>query len=212
MIHAELSEDAVNPKLLLKDHHFTWLVIQDVHEKLCHAGVSHTLAQLRKQYWIPQGRAMVRKVPRHCLICRKYEGGPFRLPAMAPWPRERVSKATPFTYTGLDYLYIKEKAETSKVWICSFTCLTVCAIHLEIIQDMSAYKFLLALCCFIARRGMPKEITSDNASQFKVIASTTEKAWREIFSDPEVITYLANKGITWRAITEFAPLMGGYYE
>ena len=50
MIHAELSEDAVNPKLLPKDHHFTWLVIQDVHEKLYHAGVSHTLAQLRKQY------------------------------------------------------------------------------------------------------------------------------------------------------------------
>ena len=118
---------------------------------------------------------------------------------MAPWPRERVSKATPFTYTGLDYLgplYIKEKAETSKVWICLFTCLTIRAIHLEIIQDMSAYKFLLALRRFIARRGMPKEITSDNASQFKVAASTTEKAWREIFSDLEVITYLANKGIT----------------
>ena len=77
-----------------------------------------------KQYWIPQGRATVKKVPRHCLICRKYEGGPFRLSAMAPWPREQVSKATPFTYTGLDYLgplYIKEKAETSKVWICLFT-------------------------------------------------------------------------------------------
>ena len=44
MIHAELSEDAVNPKLLPKDHHFTRLVIQDVHEKLYHAGVSHTLA------------------------------------------------------------------------------------------------------------------------------------------------------------------------
>ena len=27
-----------------------------------------------------------------------------------------------------------------------------------------------------------------------------------------MITYLANKGITWRAITEFAPWMGGYYE
>ena len=77
---------------------------------------------------------------------------------------------------------------------------------------MSAYKFLLALRRFIARRGMPKEITSDNASQFKVTASTTEKAWREIFSDSEVITYLANKGITWHAITEFAPWMGGYYK
>ena len=121
MIHAELSEDTLNPKLLPKDHHLKQLVIQNVHEKLCHAGVSHTLAQLRKQYWIPQGRAMVKKVLRHCLICRTYEGGPFRLPAMAPWPRERVSKATPFTYTGLDYLgllYIKEKAETLKVWIC----------------------------------------------------------------------------------------------
>ena len=127
---------------------------------------------------------------------------------MAPWPRERVSKATPFTYTGLDHLgplCIKEKVETLKVWICLFTCLTICAIHLEIIQDMSAYKFLLALCRFIARRGMPKEITSDNAFQFKVTASTTETAWREIFSDPEVITYFANKVITWREITEFAP-------
>ena len=161
------------------------------------------------------GRATVKKVLRHCRICRKYEGGPFRLSAMAPWPRERVSKATPFTYTGLDYLgllYIKEKAETSKVWICLFTCLTVCAIHLEIIQDMSAYKFLLALHRFIARGGIPKEITSGNASQFKVTASTTEKAWREIFSESKVITYLANKGITWSAITEFAPWIGIYYE
>ena len=134
---------------------------------------------------------------------------------MAPWPRERVSKATPFTYTVLDYLgllYIKEKAETSKVWIWLFICLTSRAIRLEIIQDTSAYKFLLALRRFIARRGMPKEITSDNASQFKVTTSTTEKAWREIFSDPEVITYLANKGITWHAIIDFAPWMGGYYE
>ena len=125
MVHAELSEGAVNPKLLPKYHHFTWLIIQHVHEKLCHAEVSHTLAQLHNQYWIPQGRVTVKKVLHHCLICGKYEGGPFRLPAMAPWPRERVSKATPFTYTGLDYLgllYIKEKAEASKVWICLFAC------------------------------------------------------------------------------------------
>ena len=58
---------------------------------------------------------------------------------------------------------------------------------------MSAYKFLLALRRFISGRGMPKEIPSDNAPKFKVTASTTEQAWREIFSDPEVITYLANK-------------------
>ena len=48
--------------------------------------------------------------------------------------------------------------------------------------------------------------------QFKVTACAIKKAWREIFSDPEVITYLANKVITWHAIAEFAPWMGGYYE
>ena len=62
MIHAELSKDAINPKLFPKDHHFSRLVIQDVHEKLCHAGLSHTLAQLCKQCWIPQGRATVKRL------------------------------------------------------------------------------------------------------------------------------------------------------
>ena len=81
---------------------------QDVHKKLSHTRVSPTLAKLCKQYWIRQGKAMVKQVLHHCLICRKYEGGPFRLPAMAPWPKERVTKATPFTYTGLDYLYERE--------------------------------------------------------------------------------------------------------
>ena len=99
MIHPELNEDAINPKLLPKDRHFTWLIIQHVHKKLCHSGVSYMPSQLCKQYWIPQGRAVVKESLCHCHICRKYEGGPFRLPAMAPWRREQVSKATPFTYT-----------------------------------------------------------------------------------------------------------------
>ena len=53
MIHAELSEGAVNPKLLPKDHHFIWLVIQDVHEKLCHAGVSHIVRGLEMGHMHP---------------------------------------------------------------------------------------------------------------------------------------------------------------
>ena len=216
MIHAELSEDAVNRKSLPKDYHCTWLVIQDVHEKLCNAGVSHTLSQLRKQYWIPQGRAMVKKVLCHCLICRKYEGGPFRLPEMAPWHRERVFKATPFTYTGLDYLHGKAVYKRESRNIKSLDLLIYLSYHTcHPFENNSRYvgiQFLLALHRFIAEKGMSKEITSENGSQFKVTASTTEKAWREIFSYPEVITYLANKGITWRAVTEFTSWMGGYYE
>ena len=86
-------------------------------KSLSHAGVLHTLSQLHKQYWILQGRAMVKKVPCHCLICRKYEGGPFTLPEMSPWHRERVFKATPFTYTGFDYLIFQNVSMNLREWI-----------------------------------------------------------------------------------------------
>ena len=80
---------------------------------------------------------------------------------MSPWPRKKVAKCAPFTYTGLDYfgpLYIQGESSKEKVWVCLFTCVTVRAIHLELIKDMTAEQFLLALRRFIARRGKPTQI------------------------------------------------------
>lgn len=37
------------------------------------------------------------------LICKRFQGGPFKLPSMSPWPRKKVAKCSPFTYTELDY-------------------------------------------------------------------------------------------------------------
>ena len=39
------------------------------------------------------------------------------------------------------------------------------AVHLELVEDMSADEFLLCLRHFIARRGVPRQIISDNARQ-----------------------------------------------
>ena len=47
---------------------------------------------------------------KQCMICQWVEGGAFKIPRMHPWPKERVTEALPFEYTGLDYfapLYIK---------------------------------------------------------------------------------------------------------
>ena len=52
--------------------------------------------------------------------------------------------------------------------MCLFTCLTIQAIHLELVEDMSAEEFILCLCRFMARRGIPHQIISDNTQQFKV--------------------------------------------
>ena len=51
MIHAELPLDAVYPILLPKRSHFTSLLIKEYRQKVFHSGVSHTLVQLRSEYW-----------------------------------------------------------------------------------------------------------------------------------------------------------------
>ena len=167
--NADIPYDAQFPKLLPKRDHFTDLVVLDCHIRLLHAGVTHTLSQLRYTYWIPQGRSTVARVLRQCLLCRKHLTGPYVMPRMPPLPRERVSESPPFTYTGLDYLgplTVIVDGQHTKVWICLFTCMAVRAVSLEVVTEMSAYQFLLCLSRFIAQRGRPAGIISDNAAQF----------------------------------------------
>ena len=219
-----LSEDARYPKLLHKNDHYTKLVIEYYHGMYLHSGVTQTLAHTRKEYWIPQGRSQVKTTLNQCRVCRRTEGNPFRMPRMPPWPKERVNEALPFEYTGLDYfgpLYVKEyscdtgqksKPVVRKVWVCLFTCLVVRAVHLEIVEDMSADQFLLCLRRFIARRGVPHHIISDNAKQFKLARKVLSKAHQEALFSDEVQEYMAGRGIQWTLIVELAPWMGGFYE
>ena len=76
-LNVEVSEDAKHPKLLPRHMRFTYLLIVEVHERLMHAGIAHTLAQIREEYWIPQGRVEVRRVLSQCLICHRHEGPSF---------------------------------------------------------------------------------------------------------------------------------------
>ena len=218
--HGRLSEILANkdtkfPKLLTKQEPFTDLVIKDCHETLFHSGVSHTLSQIRQQYWILQGRRQVQKVIRRCRKCIKAIGKSYSMPKMPSWPIERITASPPFSYTGLDYfgpVYVKNKDVTSKCWVCLFTCLAVRALHLEIVNDLSAEEFLCSLRRFIARRGKPIQIISDNAAQFKLAKTVIERLWLKVMTDPDVQNYISTQGIQWKFIVELAPWMGGFYE
>lgn len=54
-----------------------------------------------------------------------------------------------------------------KCYMCLFICLTVKAVHLELVTDLSTQAFLQAFQRFIARRGRTKNIYSDNGTNFK---------------------------------------------
>lgn len=216
LTNADLPQETILPILLPRKERFIQLMIEDTHRKLFHTGVNHTLSHIRRKYWIPQGRAEIKFVLRRCRTCRKHQGGPYRMPAMSPWPRDKLTRSVPFQKTGLDYfgpLYVKQPdGSQKKVWVCLFTCVVVRAIHLEIVADMTAEQFIMALRRFIARRGKPSHIISDNASQFKLSKSAIDITWNDFITDESVTSYIANEGIEWTFIVELSPWMGGFYE
>ena len=212
--NADVSEEMKHPKLLPRKCFFTQLVILEIHVRLIHAGVSHTLSQLREEFWIPQGRAEVKHVLHQCVVCKCHDGKSFCLPNMPPWPKERVSKSDPFTFVGLDYLgpiQVKEGNAVEKMWVCLFTCLAVRAIHLELVKGLSGQLFLDCLRRFIARRGKPTQIISDNAPQFRLVKSALDQQWLKVYRDETVVSFFSYEGIQWKFTTALAPWQGGFY-
>lgn len=210
-----LSEGAKYPILLPRKDRFTTLIVEKTHKQLLHTGVSQTLSGIRYKYWIPHGRATVRNVVSSCNVCRRYEGGPYKMPLMPSIPKFRVNKSKPFSYTGLDYmgpLLIKCVDGPKKIWICLFTCLVTRAIHLEVVLDMSTEEFIMCFRRFISQRGTPIQIISDNAAQFKSANYVINKSWYNVIRDEDVQSYVSTAGIHWSFIVELAPWMGGFYE
>ena len=191
-----------------KQNKLTDIIVEHCHKKMLHARVSQTLGTVRKTYRIPVGRSIVKRVLTKCKVCQRHEVGPYIMPMMPPLPTSRVSESVPFIHTAIDYfgpLFIKDKTESLKVWVCLFTCLVTRAIHLELIQNMSTEQFLLGFRRFLSRHGKPKEIVSDNALHFKLASVTLNDVWSQVVTQPEVTTYIANEGIQWKYIEEFAP-------
>jgi hypothetical protein len=209
--YAVLPEKTKNPIILPPDQWFTRLVIEEVHKVNCHCGVSQTLCELRMTFWVPKGRSQVKQVLGKCTVCRKAAGRSYQPPKEPPLPSFRVMPQAVFASTGLDYLgplHISDLSGARKVWICLFTCAVVRAVHLEVVPDMSASQFLLALRRFCALYGKPDRIISDNASQ---LHASNREIIKLLQKDP-VQEFSTNAGIEWKFIPELSPWMGGFYE
>uniref|UniRef100_A0AC34GU52 Integrase catalytic domain-containing protein n=1 Tax=Panagrolaimus sp. ES5 TaxID=591445 RepID=A0AC34GU52_9BILA len=209
--HAELLN--ANPVFIPKKSPVAKMICLDTHKKLQHAGTPHTLSKIREKYWIPSGRATVIKCINICVDCKYWRSKPFSLPQMPQLPASRVVRSKPFQNVGIDYcgpFKVKEKAE--KIWIILFTCFGTRLIHLEHVSTMTSEDFLLSFRKFVARRGAPHYILSDNAKQFKTAANALEEIWKKAIKDEKSIDYMLKNDICWDFITERAPWKGGLYE
>ena len=165
---ADLPYETKHPIILPRKSPITTLLIRHVHKRLGHAGRCHVIANLREKYWIVKGNAAVRQVISRCVFCRRNYSKPGKQ-KMADLPRDRISPAPPFIYTGVDYFgpfLIKEGRKELKRYGALFTCLVSRAVHIEVASTLESSSFIQALRRFLARRGPVREIRSDNGTNF----------------------------------------------
>uniref|UniRef100_A0A914MDC2 Integrase catalytic domain-containing protein n=1 Tax=Meloidogyne incognita TaxID=6306 RepID=A0A914MDC2_MELIC len=154
------------------------------------------------KFWTPCARRIAKIVIKECKKCQRISSPKFALPDMPILPKERVRQSRPFEFVGVDYLgpsMCKIDGGKVKFWIALFTCLSTRGIHLDLITDLSALSFLDILRRFVAQRGAPVKIISDNGNQFITVAKI-------------INANIEEKEIEWKFIPALSPWQGGVYE
>ena len=218
---SQLTFSQKHPILLPNRHFITDCIIRETHEMYYHAGIQTTSYIIRQRFWILDGRNQVRKIIRMCMRCFRFTANSIEY-KMGNFPPNRVREAIPFTNTGIDFcgpFYIKERKYRNrtkiKTYVCIFVCMSIKAIHLELVSDLSSEGFITALKRFISRRGLPEHIYSDNGTNFIGANNELKKMFSLFNSDQHkiLINNFSNKHrISWHFIPPVAPHFGGLWE
>jgi len=204
--------------ILPANHYFSKLIVSAEHIRLLHAGPQLLIASLREKYWIPWIRNLVKAVIHHFLPC-------YRLKAQATQqfmgvlPSARVQPSRPFLNTGVDYagpVSLRVRTPHSKTiikgYIAVFVCFATKAIHIEAVTSLTTEAFLAALRRFIACRGRPRTIHSDNGTNFQGAANELHSVYKMLQSTSQMASvqdFLATEGCELNFIHPHAPRFGG---
>jgi len=108
-------------------------------------------------------------------------------------------------------MLIKERHSEVKVYGCLFVCMGARARHLELVDNLSTDHFIMALKRFIAMRGRPQNIYSDNGKIFVGTNNELEQCIRQL-NEERIKSFFAPKEIKWNFNPPSAPHFGGAKE
>lgn len=210
---ATTHQDAKRPIILDGRHRLTRLLVLREHCAAGHANRERVTNDLRQRYWVIHLRPTVRAIEKECSICRIRRARP-RAPIMGDLPRARLDAFhRPFTNCGVDYfgpMTVKVGRRREKRWGALFTCLTTRAVHIEVVTSLTTDSAIMALRRMAARRGWPRLMYSDNATNFRGADQELRAAYNEWSSA------LKDEGwkhrMEWRYIPPGAPNQGGAWE
>lgn len=194
------------PIVLPSKHPVVKLLIINAHHDLLHGGTSILMSHLREKYWILKSRKTIKNCIASCIKCQWFKAKKCDA-APGVLPNDRVRDAAIFEVVGCDLagpLYLKGG---KKAYIVLYTCAVYRAVHLELITSLSTEVFFQSLRRFVARRGRPTTIYSDNATNFvgaqRVLNSID---WNYLCSKA------AEQKIHWKFNPPSAPWWGGWWE
>ncbi|XP_053691247.1 uncharacterized protein LOC128739769 [Sabethes cyaneus] len=208
------TNDAKQPVILHQKHHTTTLLIAHYHLKYHHQNHETVINEIRQKYHIAHLRARYQQVRKACQRCKNQHVSPSP-PFMADLPPARLAAfSRPFTHTGMDYfgpIEVVVGRRIEKRWGMLATCLTVRAIHIEVVYSLSTSSCIMAIRNFINRRGTPQRIYSDRGTNF-VGANRELRQLNDALNQQELMKEFARNGIEWTFNPPLSPHMGGSWE
>lgn len=193
-----------NPIIIPGKHYIATLLIPHHHEAVLpvhHQGRHLTEGAVRAAgFWITSGKRLISSTLHKCVTCRKLRGKQERQ-LMADLPADRLQPTPPFTYVGVDtfgpWAIVTRRTRggqaNSKRWAVLFTCLTMRAVHIEVIEEMTSSSFINALRRFISIRGEVTEFRSDRGTNF---VGSTDALAINVSEDP-VKSFMCTHHATW---------------
>ncbi|XP_055306546.1 uncharacterized protein LOC129570849, partial [Sitodiplosis mosellana] len=218
--YAPLPERQRCPMILPANSHFTQLAINRAHATSLHGTIHLTLARVRQEFWILNGRNRVKAFVHKCVVCFRQKPKSMTQ-LMAPLPAIKTTPSRAFLHCGLDFagpIQIKSSnkrnAPTEKGYICVFVCMASKAVHLELVGDLSTQKFILAIRRMMARRGMSTDFYCDRGTNFQGASNELPRLFLDAkaTTSTEIAQLFASDGIRFHFNPPSAPNWGGQWE
>ena len=214
LTNASLPSRTKEPPIIPHEHPIAEKIVRFTHEKTAHSGREYVVAELRRKYWIIGVRGLVKRVLRKCIICKRQDARPCEQ-QMGDLPPDTVTPGgLAFMSVGVDYfgpIAVKRGRGREKRYGCLFTCLSSRAVHIEVVESLDVDSFINCLQRFIARRGLPELIRSDNGRNF-VGAERELRQGLQAWEQEKIEGELSEKGVRWIFNTPTASHMGGVWE
>ena len=212
LINSEISLEAQTPLFLPNRSRLVDLIVQHIHQTHNHCGLSQTLSVFRQSFWLPKILSRLKSIILRFVIGRRQWARTIAKPPPPSLPAERVQWKRPFSTVGVDHtghFYARDTyGNHIKLYICLFVCATTRAVHLEVVDNLSAASFILCLHRLAAAKGIPSIIISDNHKTF----ISGEKFLLDLQEDDNVREFLQDHRTQWRHQPPHSPWMGGHFE